>query len=246
MGNTVWKIGAALGVLGGMAGIVAAIWVEPVAGSLMALLFVGVFGAVWLIFLRPMFRNANLKKTGIPARGKVLKVWDTGVTVNNNPQIGMELEVETDDLSPWIAKTKLIISRLQPHIYQPGATVQVRYDPKDPERVAVVGLGEAVAPVDLGELENKLREIDRFNEQLNRSGDLASAIVMEAIPMGINVNGDNPAMTLKVKVMPRGEDPFDSELAGVFSSAGLHKYQPGKEIEVRYDRWAKDRVTVAR
>jgi hypothetical protein len=49
------------------------------------------------------------------------------------------------------------------------------------------------------------------------------------------LNGDNCAAVLDVKVLAEDRAPFGSTLTAVFAPSGLHKYQAGGEIWVRYD-----------
>ena len=246
MGKHIWKIGLAIGIIGGVGGLIAGIIAEPIGGSIAAAIFFGVMAFVWFKFLRPMAQNQRIRKSGERADGKILRIWDTGVTVNDNPQIGMEIEVIEEGMDPWTAEATAIISRLEPHKFQPGVMVAVNYDPEDHSKIAVLGLAGEVAPQgSREELEKMLYEVQAFNQELDKRGEEAPAIILEFIPMGINVNGNNPAATLKVKVLPKGDDPFDSEVKAVFGQEGLHKYQPGKEVIVKYDKWAKEQVTIS-
>jgi hypothetical protein len=95
-----------------------------------------------LMFIVPMIlnwrKNRRLLRHGEPARAKILKIWDTGVTVNDNPQVGLLLAVYPENLDPYQAETKKVISRLQIPQIQKGASVEVRYDPQNPLEVALV------------------------------------------------------------------------------------------------------------
>ena len=51
----------------------------------MLLIFRRVFGS--------LKQNRTLLATGEPARAKILKMWDTGATLNGDPQVGLLLEV---------------------------------------------------------------------------------------------------------------------------------------------------------
>ncbi|MGB7539725.1 MAG: hypothetical protein WBM17_14380, partial [Anaerolineales bacterium] len=51
-------------------------------------------------------------KNGVTAQAKVLKVWDTGTSINDNPQIGMLLEVAPSLGVSFQAEAKTIVSRL--------------------------------------------------------------------------------------------------------------------------------------
>ena len=83
-------------------------------------------------------KNKYLLRHGEPARAKILKIWDTGVTVNDNPQVGMLLAVYPENRDPYQAETKKVISRLLIPQIQIGASVEVRYDRQNPLAVALV------------------------------------------------------------------------------------------------------------
>ena len=79
----------------------------------------------------------ELQKRGQPAQGVILKIWDSGITLNNDPVVWFQIEVHPEGGEPFEAKTKCPISRLDVPQFQPGATVPVRYDPKDHSRIAL-------------------------------------------------------------------------------------------------------------
>ena len=66
---------------------------------------------------------------GVPAEAVILKISDTGTTINNNPVVRLLLEVHPPDQLPFQAETEQTLSRLQIPQVQPGATVQVKYNP---------------------------------------------------------------------------------------------------------------------
>jgi hypothetical protein len=79
----------------------------------------------------------ELQRTGLAAEARIVRIWDTGMTLNNDPVVGFELEVHADGQTPFTATTKSPISRLDVPRFQPGNHVPVRYDPRDPTRVAI-------------------------------------------------------------------------------------------------------------
>ena len=79
----------------------------------------------------------EIMATGIPATAKVLRIWETGVMINNNPVVGFLLEVYAEGLEPYEAETKALISILAIPRIQPGAVLPVKYDPNDPSRIAL-------------------------------------------------------------------------------------------------------------
>jgi hypothetical protein len=79
----------------------------------------------------------EIRKIGRPARGRVLKIWDTGMSLNDSPIVGFRLEVHADGVEPFEAETKALIGRLDVPQIQPGAELAVKYDPNDHTRVAL-------------------------------------------------------------------------------------------------------------
>jgi hypothetical protein len=77
-------------------------------------------------------------KDGIEAQAKVLKVWDTGVSINNNPQIGLLLEISPEGGDPIQIKAKMVVSRLDAALVKPGITAEVIYNSKMPKRLRVL------------------------------------------------------------------------------------------------------------
>jgi hypothetical protein len=78
-----------------------------------------------------------LQSTGERATATILQIWDTDITINNDPVVGFLLEVNLPGRPAYQAKTKLLISRIDIPRVQPGAVVPVRIDPHNPNRVAL-------------------------------------------------------------------------------------------------------------
>ena len=67
----------------------------------------------------------------------MLKIWETGVRVNDDPVVGFLLEIDANGMEPYEAETKGLISILWIPQIQPGAVLPVKYDPEDPSRIAL-------------------------------------------------------------------------------------------------------------
>lgn len=79
-----------------------------------------------------------IQQIGVPARATVLEVWDTGVTVNDDPVIGLKVRVEREGQAPYEAVIKKSrVSRVHVPQFQPGSRVPVKVDPASPARVAL-------------------------------------------------------------------------------------------------------------
>jgi hypothetical protein len=89
-------------------------------------------------------RAQQLADTGIEGRARMLRVDDTGMTVNDNPRVRMEFQVLIDGVPPYSVVQTSVVSRVK--IPQAGLTYQAFVDPDDPQRV-VVQLGTVLTDV---------------------------------------------------------------------------------------------------
>jgi len=90
------------------------------------------FAAMGLMFGAPLLgglMNRKILRTGKPATALIVSVGDTGTYINNRPLVHFTMEVQRDDGSPFQAETEKILGYSQLARFQPGATVNVRYDP---------------------------------------------------------------------------------------------------------------------
>lgn len=81
--------------------------------------------------------SQHLKTNGVTANATILEVWETGTTVNDNPVIGMRVEVKPLRHPPFTAKLKMLVSIVHIPQYQPGEVIPVRFDPNNLADIAV-------------------------------------------------------------------------------------------------------------
>ena len=107
---------------------------EPSQLTLMGMVatFGLMFAAMAFLFGGPLLgglQNRKILRTGRPATARIVSMNDTGTYVNNQPLVHITLEVQREDGSPFQAQTEKILGYSQLGQFQPGATVNVRYDP---------------------------------------------------------------------------------------------------------------------
>ncbi|MBN1878224.1 MAG: hypothetical protein JXA33_28655 [Anaerolineae bacterium] len=96
--------------------------------------------SITLLVSAPIIGGLSNRATlarGLPAEAIILKLSDTGTTINNNPIVRLLLEVHLPGQSPFQAETEQLFSQLQIPQIQPGTTVQVKYNPTN-QAVALV------------------------------------------------------------------------------------------------------------
>ena len=96
------------------------------------------------------------------APARVLKVRDTGVSINDNPQVGLLLEVTPLTEAAFQAEGKLVVSRLNAALVQPGVAAEVKYDPRNRARLQIVGL--TLSPLVSGGAAARLEELNTLRK----------------------------------------------------------------------------------
>jgi hypothetical protein len=217
-------------------------FILPIVITVVVLLIVAVF--VGRMIMNGM-QNRQVLASGVSAPAVIQKVWQTGTVMNEtNPQIGILLEVRPADKPAFQAEAKMFISMLQIPQFQPGAVVQVKYDPQNPTKVAVDAVGgtldagqaaQNADPARVQALQAMLEQMKTMQNDLEARGIPAPAQILTAANMGVQVNGDNPLMTFSLQVQATDRAPFQATAQGVVGLSAVGKYQPGRTVYVKYD-----------
>lgn len=131
--SSVWIFAAAALIVVGMLTIF-----ELTFGLTAFLLAGGLAFAGYWYFFRPAFVAAAISKQGEPALAVIRRVTDTGITVNNNPRLKLLLEVRHQNKVPYEVEVKHNVEKETLNLFQSGRTLNVKIDPYDPKKVAIL------------------------------------------------------------------------------------------------------------
>ncbi len=249
-----------IGIVGGLIGLIVGVGSVLatggpsgvyIAGGIL-LLFGGMFYLFYRLFFAPMILASRLRKTGLPGKALIKEVSDTGVTINNNPQVKLVLEIKNSLGQRYTTTVRTLVSRLQPLIYQPGMTIPVLIDPKDDNKVVIDTSGgrqsarpaNSLSDNDQSQLKDQLMKDQQRDDAIRLTGKGARAIVKKYTWLGININGNNPYAEIEVEVMPADAPAFAAKVKGAISEQSVSKYQPGEEIFVKYDAYDLTKVAI--
>jgi hypothetical protein len=251
-GAWIGMIGGAIGILvavisvllvGGSSGIYIALGIVCFAG--------GMFYLFYKILFAPMILASRLQKTGIPGKAVIKEVHDTGVTVNNSPQIKLVLEVKNSFGQVYSTTIRTLISRLQPQMYQPGMTIPVLIDPNDENKLVIDYSGniqsastKSAGNINLGFTPDELLKQQKEEDAIRLTGTPARAIIKKYTWLGIYINGNNPYAEMEIEVLPDDAPAFKAKVKGAISEQSVPKYQPGQEIFVKYDPLDQTKVAI--
>lgn len=95
--------------------------------------------AISFALIRSRRAAGSALRHSLGASAEVTSVKDTGNRFNHSPEVEMTLRVEPADGPPFEAQLRTMVSPVNAPSFQPGARVEVRYDPAAPERVELAG-----------------------------------------------------------------------------------------------------------
>lgn len=220
-----------------------------------------VVGFIVFRLLRNSARNRALMSQGLTAQAIILSAEDTGVTMNDSPQVRLRLQVSPANSQPFQSEAVFFLNRLQTGLIVPGTPVEVRYDPADLSKVAVASFGDvgarsfanpaamlggapfAVYGGDLNAVMSQLQEKiqtkllmqEQVNERLRQTGEEAAAKVLNMLDTGIRIGDSASMLRLSLEVFPQNRMQFRAETQCAVSDASRPKFMPGSTIYVKFD-----------
>jgi hypothetical protein len=190
-------------------------------------------------FLRRL-DSTDLLKIGQPATARVLAVRDTGLTVNNiYAGFELSLEVHPPDRPVYTVQTRTLLERTQWGTLQPGMVVQVRIDPRNPQRVAIESItaGQASQYYIAG----VQRADDIIAQDLHAEAEVLAVQSTGAqaaqLSPGLALRpdqADDPVMVVRLRVLPPTGAPFEAESALRVPDGKAHALVVGQRVPVAY------------
>ena len=84
-----------------------------------------------------MQKQQQLLTSGTPGKATIKGFTDTGVLVNFNPQVVLDLEITLEGKDAYTTQLTTAVPQMQIPLVQPGNKVGVRVDPADPSSIAI-------------------------------------------------------------------------------------------------------------
>ena len=252
-----YNIVTIIAILAGLVGMVIGIAASPIFGSIFSLCFILLFGFIFgRIYLRDRKRK-QLLANGLKAKGKIVEMWDTGFTSNNQPQIGMVIEVTPESEPSFKSEVTLVISRLKTSFYQVGVECIVRYDPNNKKTVAIESLSDSpddnYSSVSTSsffpgktpqQIEDMIFNLNIETKRLITSGVECKATVKSIENTNVIIYGARSLNSLVLEIIPDNLPAYEAKCLGIIPPASIQKYEPGKQIWIKYDPADLSRVTL--
>jgi len=187
----------------------------------------------------------QLQRTGVSAPATVLKIWDTGMTLNSDPVVGFLLEVHPSDGDTYQAETKIVVSRLAIPRIQPGQVVGVRYDPVQRTRVSLdLGAWDLESPTPEPTPPPRAAEVDAEKQRLLATGVTGSATIMKTHALGLFDADGRPVYDLMLMVDVPGSKPALGPARVGVTRERESWFRVGQKLPIKADPAQPSRFTV--
>jgi hypothetical protein len=118
--------------IGGIAFWVALPWVG--IGQIWVAVAVGI-GALYLFMGRRAGRAEALRTTGLPGQAQILEMTQTGVYINESPQVKLKLQIQATGIPPYQLEKRITVPLIALGMLGSGRPLTVYVDPSDHEKV---------------------------------------------------------------------------------------------------------------
>ncbi|WP_330251697.1 hypothetical protein OG874_37095 [Nocardia sp. NBC_00565] len=189
--------------------------------------------------------NSAEFRDGLLGIGTVKSFHQTGLTVNDQPQIRIEFGVEGVDGKIFDAQAKMIVPLTELALLQPGVVLPVRYRPDRPDKVEVDRSGDMSAAQQAMN-ESMLRKgfTTRAKLDIAERGSTAQAVVQTLSVPGEIRNGHSKIELGLVVTRPDGTT-FATRVEKFLPPASVGQVQVGRIISVHYLPENEQEVVVA-
>ncbi len=179
-------------------------------------------------------RNSAAFRDGLVGIGTVTGVRPTGMTLNDQPQVRIDLSVEASDGEVFASHAKMIVPLTELALLQPGVVLPVRYLPGLTDKVEIDRSGDPS------------HAQAAYNQSMIRQGITTEAklavaehgIPAQAVVQSLSVPGEirngNSKIALSLVVTRPDGTTFATRVEKFVPPRGVQHIQVGRVVEVRY------------
>jgi hypothetical protein len=215
-------------------------------------------GPIMLVFVVPtLFSVANKLGDGLAAlrgnvprsfrdapigMGTVVAVSRTGLSVNDQPQVDIQLDVDTPNGMSFRGTARQIIDITELASVRPGAVLPVRYLPDGQVTLAIDAAQDELQAA-LNRVHMAKGHITPKQLHIAENGIDAKAVVLAMAPTG-EIRHGRSVVSLTLRVTRPDRTMFDLTQQKALPPSAVPQLQPGSAISVKYLPHDESEVTV--
>ncbi|MCL2760047.1 MAG: DUF3592 domain-containing protein [Desulfuromonadales bacterium] len=189
-----------------------------------------IFGALLM-----MAGGCSKAASGPLTVGTVVSVRQTGNWFNSQPQVKVKMQFTTLDGKQVTASFRKVFPLTALSQIQPGLTLPLRYDPKNPQDIMIDWNADDKAFKKAYD-QNLVTTGKMTQEELNISekGVQAKGVILSSKPTGRIVNGDESEMVLQIRVTRPDGSTYDVTTTVGVEQKYMQDNSPGSMVYVHY------------
>ncbi|MDM5276131.1 hypothetical protein ACN9MH_22070 [Paenibacillus silvae] len=208
-----------------------------------------IFGGIGLMVLTSILGTSlgqRKIKSGQPALGVIQSIQQTGIYINEQPEVRMTLKVSRQGRETYDAELRSVIPLTSLSQFQPGSVIPLVVSEKDERKVGLDQHG-TVTQEHMQELLNeKMMQQGIAPEMVDiaRTGEKGLAKIVDVTPLGNGSNG-NIKLQLKLSITKPNGETFEVTTQKEIVPSALSQVQQGHIINVFYSRQDPSKVALA-
>jgi hypothetical protein len=207
----------------------------------------GLLLAMWARRWQRGYAEAQrIKATGVPGTARILSMRQTGVYMNEQPQIELTLEVTSSMQGPYQVVMKEYVPMMLLGTLTSGAPLPVKVDPANPNTVIIEwenalsgGMSPAMASAappasaDSSQMDPTLRQAEK--ERLLASGIEGTATVLSSRATGQTDSEGRPVYDLMLRIEIPGQQPMQGPARTGVPPERVDRLETGDTVTIKAD-----------
>lgn len=207
----------------------------------------GVVGILLLLWGRRWARGyqeaQRLRVQGVPGQAQVVGMRQTGVSMNEQPQIELNLSVETEMHGAYPVTVKEYVPMMLLGTLSSGRPLPVKVDPADPQRLviewesamSVPRGGTPMSQMPQAPAPLPKAESDAEKQRILATGIAGTAKIVSTAPTGTFDEQGRPIHTMMLVIEIPGRDPIQGPAMAGIPPERADRLEAGDEVPVRAD-----------
>ena len=218
----------------------------PVArsGLILTAAILGVVGLGLLVWARMAARASaesdRIKVQGVPGQAQITGMRQTGMYINNQPQVELQLQVTTQMHGAYPVTMKEVVPLMMLGTLSSGRPLPVKVDPANPQNVVIewesaLGGGMPMGGMPAASYPAAPADPEAAKQQLLATGVPGVAKVMSSTPTGqVDAEG-RPVYSMMMQVEIEGRPPMQAPAMVGVPPERAEQLEPGDEVPVKAD-----------
>ncbi len=212
----------------------------------------GVTGVGLLVWGGAWWKKAanvqRVKTEGIPGQAQIVGLQQTGMYVNNQPQVVLQLQVTTAMHAPYAVTIKEVVPLIMIGRLTSGQPLPVKVDAARPENVVVVWESALAAPA-AGfsaplPAPPRAAELAAEKQRLLVTGVSGSATILQSQALGMFDADGRPVYDLLLQIEVPGQPPLQGPARVGVPRDRESRFRVGERLPIKADPGQPGRIAV--